>query len=58
MSGRIGEVFHPIIAAWVLMFAGNGVKGLKVKGFVPALIAAVAIAVVSWLIDGVIRLLF
>ena len=35
------------IAALVLMFAGNKVKGLKVKGFVPALIAAVAIAVVS-----------
>ena len=35
------------IAALALMFAGNKVKGLKVKGFVPALIAAVAIAVVS-----------
>ena len=31
---------------------------MKVKGFVPALIAAVAIAVVSWLIDGVVGLLF
>jgi hypothetical protein len=36
------------------MFAGNVVKGLKVKGFV----AAVAIAVVSWLIDGVVGLVF
>ena len=44
------------IAALVLMFAGNKVKGLKAKGFVSDLIAAVAIAVVSWLIDGVIGL--
>ncbi len=41
----------------MLVFAGNEVKGLKVNGFVLALIAAVAIAVVSWLIDGVIGLL-
>jgi uncharacterized membrane protein YvlD (DUF360 family) len=40
------------------MFAGNVVKGLQVKGFVGALIAAIAIAVVSWLINGVVGLLF
>jgi putative membrane protein len=58
LGGFIGAVIHLIIAALVLMFAGNVVKGLKVKGFVPALIAAVAIGVVSWLINGVIGLLF
>lgn len=58
LGGFIGAVIHLIIAALVLMFAGNVVKGLKVKGFVPALIAAVAIGVVSWLIDGVVGLLF
>jgi putative membrane protein len=58
LGGFIGAVVHLIIAALVLMFAGNMVKGLKVSGFVPALIAAVAIAVVSWLIDGVVGLLF
>lgn len=57
-GGFIGAVIHLLIAALVLMFAGNMVKGLKVKGFVPALIAAVAIGVVSWLINGVIGLLF
>lgn len=57
-GGFIGAVIHLIIAALVLMFAGNKIKGLKVKGFVPALIAAVAIGVVSWFIDGVIGLLF
>ena len=58
LGGFIGAVIHLIIAALVLMFAGNVVKGLAVKGFVPALIAAVAVGVVSWLIDGIIGLLF
>ena len=58
LGGFLGAIIHLIIAALVLMFAGNVVKGLKVKGFVPALIAAVAIAVVSWVIDGVVGLLF
>ena len=55
-GGFLGAVVHLIIAALVLMFAGNMVKGMKVKGFVPALIGAIAIAVVSWLIDWVIGL--
>jgi len=58
LGGFIGAVIHLIVAALVLMFAGNVVKGLKVKGFVPALIAAVAVGVISWLIDGIIGLLF
>lgn len=51
LGGSLGAIIHLIIAAIVVMFAGNSVKGLRVKGFVGALIAAVAIAVVSWLID-------
>ena len=58
LGGLLGAIIHLIIAALVLMFAGNMVKGLKVKGFVGALVAAVAIAVVSWLIDGVVGLVF
>ena len=58
LGGFIGALIHLFIAALVLMFAGKRIKGLSVKGFVPALIAAVAIAVVSWLIDGVLGLLF
>jgi len=57
-GGFLGVVINLVIAALVLMFVGNMVKGLRVKGFVPALIGAVAIAVVSWLIDGVVGLLF
>ena len=55
-GGFLGAVVNLIVAALVLMFAGNMVKGLRVAGFVPALIGAVAIAVVSWLIDWVIGL--
>jgi len=57
-GGFLGAIINLVIAALVLMFAGNMVKGLKVKGFVPALIGAVAIAVVSWLIDGVVGMIF
>lgn len=57
-GGFLGAAISLIIAALVLMFAGNNVKGLKVKGFVPALIGAIAIAVVSWLIGGVVGSLF
>jgi putative membrane protein len=56
--GFLGAIVHLIIAALVLMFAGNMVKGLKVDGFAGAVIAAVAIAVVSWLINGVVGLFF
>jgi putative membrane protein len=58
LGGFLGAIVHLIIAALVLIFAGNVVKGLQVKGFVGALIAAVAIAVVSWLIDGAVGLVF
>ena len=58
VGGFLGVVVNLVIAALVLMFAGNMVKGLRVAGFVPALIGAVAIAVASWLIDGVVGLLF
>ena len=56
LGGLLGAIIHLIVAALVLIFAGNMVKGLVVKGFVGALIAAVAISVVSWLINGVVLL--
>ena len=56
-GGLLGAIIHLVIAAIVLMVADNFVKGLKVHGFTGALIAAVAIAVVAWLINWVIGLL-
>ena len=49
-GGWLGALINLVIAAVVLMLAGNWIKGLRVKGFVGALIAAVAIAVVAFLI--------
>ena len=49
-AGFLGTVINFIIAALVLMVAGNYVKGLVVKGFTGALVAALAIAAVGWLI--------
>jgi putative membrane protein len=38
------------VAAVVLLIADRFVPGMKVNGFVGALVAAIAIAVVAWLI--------
>ena len=46
-----------IIAALVLMLAGNFVSGLRVKGFLGALIAAIAIGLVGWLLAWLVGLL-
>jgi putative membrane protein len=56
-GGWLGAIINLIIAAIVLMVAGNFVKGLVVKGFVGALVAAVAIGAVGWLIAWGISLL-
>ena len=52
-GGLIGALINLIIAALVLMLAGDLVRGLRVKGFIGALIAALAIGVVSWLVTQV-----
>jgi putative membrane protein len=49
-GGFLGAIIHLVIAAVVLMVSANIVSGIRTKGFVGALIAAVAIAVVGWLI--------
>lgn len=53
-GGFLGALVHLVIAAVVLMISGNIVRGLRVKGFVGALVAAVAIGVVGWLIGLVV----
>ena len=56
-GGLLGAILHLVIAAIVLMAAGNFVKGLVVKGFTGALVAALAIAAVGWLITWGVSLL-
>ena len=55
-AGWLGALVNLIVAAVVLMIAGGFVKGLVVKGFLGAIVAAVAIAVVSWLLVWVLGL--
>ena len=52
-GGWLGAIINLIIAAIVLLISGSFVPGLKVKGFGGALIAAIAIGVVSWLLNWV-----
>ena len=54
--GLLAAIVHLVIAALVLMFAGNFVKGLEVKGFTGALVAAIALAVVGWIITWLLGL--
>ena len=49
-SGLVGALVNLVISAVVILLAGNMLKGINVKGFSGALLAAVAIAVVSWLL--------
>lgn len=56
-GGWLGAVTHLILAAGFLVAAGSLIKGLRVKGFSGALIAAVAIAAVGWLVGWGVNLL-
>ena len=54
-GGWLGAIVNLIIAAVVLLISGRFVPGLRVKGFGGALIAAIAIGVVTWLIGLVLH---
>ena len=56
-GGFLGAIINLIIAALVLMFSDRFVKGMKVNGFVGAIVAAIAIGVVTWLINWLLGLL-
>lgn len=47
----LGVIVYIIVAAIVLMISDKFVKGMKVDGFAGAIMAAVAIGVVYWLIS-------
>lgn len=48
-SGLIGGIVHLIISIIVLMISDRLLSGLKVAGFVGALLASIAIGAVYWL---------
>ena len=49
-GGWLGAIAHFIIGAIVLLISGRLLEGLRVAGFVGALIAALAIAVIDFLL--------
>jgi putative membrane protein len=55
-GGWIGAIVHLIISAIVLMISDRILTGLRVAGFTGALIAAIAIGVVYWLLGFLISL--
>jgi putative membrane protein len=52
----IGALVSLIVAAVVLLISDRFVKGMKVNGFVGALIAAISYGVIAWLLRWVIGL--
>lgn len=56
-GGFLGVIVLLVVAAVILMISDRFLPGMKVSGFVGAVIAAIAIAVVSWLVDWVLGLL-
>jgi putative membrane protein len=49
-GGLVGLIINLIVAAVVLMISDRFVAGMKVNGFGGAIVAAIAIAVVNWLV--------
>lgn len=56
-GGLIGWIILLIIAAVVLLLSNKILPGLEVHGFGGAIIAAIAIAVVSWIVSWLLGLL-
>lgn len=54
----IGVIVYVIVAAIVLLISDKFVKGMKVDGFAGAIMAAVAIATLNWLITLTLGLVF
>lgn len=51
-SGLWGGLVSLVVSAVVLMISDRFVPGMKVKGFVGAIVAAVAIGLMNWLVGG------
>lgn len=55
-GGFFGALINLIVAAIVLMLSARFVKGMQVNGFVGAIVAAIGIAVVTWLANWLLGL--
>ena len=55
-GGFIGTLVYLVVAAIILMISDKFVPGMKVNGFMGAVVAAIAIAVVYWLLSWLLGL--
>ena len=55
-TGWLGAIVALIVSAIILMISDKFVSGMKVHGFGGAIIAAIAIAVINWIIAWVLAL--
>lgn len=55
-GGFLGGLIALVVAAVVLMVSDRFVGGMKVNGFLGAVIAAIAIGAVGWLVDWLVGL--
>ena len=56
-GGWLGALIHLVVAAVILLISDRFVKGMRVNGFVGALVGAIALAVVAWLVALVLGML-
>jgi putative membrane protein len=52
-GGLLGALTYLVVAAFVLILSTAFVPGLKVKGVLGALVAAIAIGAMSWVVSAV-----
>lgn len=50
-GGLLGAIVSIIVAAVILMISDRFLKGMKVNGFTGAIVAAIAIGVIYWLLS-------
>ena len=55
-GGLLGAIIYIIVAAIILMISDRFVPGMKVNGFTGAIIAAIAIGVVGWIVTWLLGL--
>lgn len=56
-GGLLGAIIYIIVAAIILMISDRFVPGMQVNGFTGAIVAAIAIGVVGWIVTWLLGLL-
>jgi putative membrane protein len=56
-GGFIGAIINVIVAAIVLTISGSFLPGMKIHGFSGAVLAVIAIGIISWIVNWLLGLL-